>query len=89
MCPSGPRDFYKKDSKVARAWDAAGLADKGKVCRADCELHGAVRFIDWLWNAFLADPALVLKDDPASEWSVRARKATAEYLKDFQGTWRR
>jgi aminoglycoside N3'-acetyltransferase len=89
MCPSGPRDFYRKDSKVALAWDAAGLARRAVVCRARCELHGAAQFIDWLWDALLKDPGLVLKDDPASEWSARARKETAEHLENFKGGWRR
>ncbi len=89
MCPSGPRDFYRADSKCALAWDAAGLGQKGKVCRADSQLMGAREFFDWLWNALLADPALLLKDDPEDEWTVKARKDTAEYLATFEGTWKR
>ncbi len=89
MSPKGPRDFYRKDSKVALAWDAAGLYTKGKVCKADCRLMSAPGFIDWLWNKQLEDPAIILNDDPAQEWSVKARKDTAAHLADFQGTWKR
>ncbi len=89
MSPKGPRDFYKKESKVALAWDAAGLYTKGKVCRADSQLMSAPGFIDWLWKAHIEAPAIILNDDPKSEWSVKAIKDNTEYLKEFKGTWRR
>ncbi|MHC4916780.1 MAG: AAC(3) family N-acetyltransferase [Planctomycetota bacterium] len=87
--PNGPRDFYKKDSKSALAWEAAGLGKRGKVCRADCQLMGMPEFVDWLWAALLKDPALLLHDNPEQEWSVKARKETAEHLASFTGSWRR
>lgn len=87
--PAGPRDFYRKGSKAERAWNAAGMGRHGQVGRADCHLMSAPEFFDWLWTALLADPALLLSDDPQDQWSVDARKRTAEYLAGFTGTWRR
>jgi aminoglycoside 3-N-acetyltransferase len=86
--PNGPRDFYKKNSKSEVAWEAAGLGKRGKVCKADCQLMGMPAFVDWLWAALLKDPALLLNDDPGQEWSVKARKETAEHLAGFKGSWR-
>jgi aminoglycoside 3-N-acetyltransferase len=86
--PAGPRDFYARNSKTERAWNAAGKGRRGKVCKADCQVMGAPEFFDWLWNALLRDPALLLKDDPQDQWSVEAKKKTAEYLAGFKGTWR-
>lgn len=87
--PAGPRDFYKKDSKAARAWEAAGLATKGKVVRADCALMKARTFVDWLWKALLDDPCLLLNDNAADEFTLKARQETTAYLAAFKGTWRR
>jgi aminoglycoside 3-N-acetyltransferase len=87
--PAGPRDFYKDGSKCERAWNAAGLARRGKVCKADAQLMGAAEFIDWLWNALLKDPALLLRDKPDDLWSVEAKKKTAAHLAKFKGSWRR
>jgi len=87
--PAGPRDFYREDSKAARAWDVAGKGRRGKICKADCHLMGAREFIDWLWHALLQEPALLLSDKHEDQWSVEAKKKTAEYLANFKGTWRR
>ena len=87
--PAGSRDFYRKDSKSALAWERAGLSRKGTVGRAACELMRAADFIDWLWNALLADPGLLLLDKPDHAWSVEAKKKTAGYLATFKGSWRR
>ncbi|MGD0093722.1 MAG: AAC(3) family N-acetyltransferase [Planctomycetota bacterium] len=87
--PAGPRDFYSRGSKTERAWNTTGLGRRGRVCKADCQLMRAREFFDWLWNALLRDPALLLKDDPKDQWSVQAKQKTAEYLAGFKGTWRR
>jgi aminoglycoside 3-N-acetyltransferase len=87
--PAGPRDFYKKDSKAARAWEAAGLTRKGTVCRAACQLMKAQVFVDWLWKALLADPCLLLNDGATDEFTVRAVRETPKHLHGFKGTWRR
>ncbi len=87
--PSGPRDFYRRDSKVERAWDAAGRDRRGRVGRAECRLMGAAEFVDWLWQELIRDPALLLNDDPNDAWSVRAKAATAGHLRGFKGSWRR
>ena len=89
--PAGPRDFYKKDSKSALAWDAAGLAKKAKVCHGNCELTKAQVFVDWLWNALIEDPCLLLHDEPApeDEFTIRAREETPKHLANLTGTWRR
>jgi len=78
--PTGPRDFYRKGSKAEQAWHAAGKGRRGKVCRADCHLMRAPEFFEWLQSALLKDPALLLSDNPQDQWSVEARKKTAEYL---------
>ena len=87
--PAGPRDFYRKNSKLELAWNAAGKARAGKVCRADAALMGAPDFVDWLWNSIKKDPALLLSDNPNCAWSAKARKETAEHLARFDGTWRK
>ncbi len=87
--PAGPRDFYKRDSKSAKAWAAAGLAKKGMVCRAECHLMRAQVFVDWLWQALLKEPGLLLNDGATDEFTVRAWKETPAHLKTFTGTWRR
>jgi len=89
--PAGPRDFYKKDSKSAAAWEAAGLATKSKVCHSNCQIMKARVFVDWLWNALLEDPCLLLHDDPSPEdaFTIRAREETPKHLASFEGTWRR
>jgi aminoglycoside 3-N-acetyltransferase len=87
--PTGPRDFYRDGSKSELAWNASGKARRGKVGKADGQLMGAGEFIDWLWNALLADPALLLRDKPDDLWSVKAKADTAAHLKSFKGTWRR
>ena len=78
--PAGPRDFYRKGSKVEQAWNAAGRGRRGKVCWADCHLMGAGEFLEWLRGALLKDPALLLSDNPQDPWSVEARQKTAAYL---------
>ncbi|HOX07817.1 MAG TPA: AAC(3) family N-acetyltransferase [Planctomycetota bacterium] len=87
--PAGPRDFYRDGSKSELAWNAAGLARRGKVGKADAQLMGAAQFIDWLWAALLKDPALLLKDKPDDVWSVKAKADTAAHLRNFKGGWRR
>ena len=87
--PTGPRDFYRDGSKCERAWNATGLGRRGKVGKADGQFMGAGEFIDWLWGALLADPALLLSDKPEDAWSVKARAETAAYLKGFKGAWKR
>ncbi|HOX04850.1 MAG TPA: AAC(3) family N-acetyltransferase [Planctomycetota bacterium] len=87
--PAGPRDFYKQNSKVERAWNASGRGRRGLVGRAECQLMGADEFIDWLWAELLREPALLLSDDPADAWSAEARAATAAHLRNFRGDWRR
>jgi aminoglycoside 3-N-acetyltransferase len=87
--PCGPRDFYRDGSKCEVAWDAAGLARRGKVGKADARLMDAAAFVDWLWKALLADPALLLRDKADDPWSVKAKADTAAYLKTFKGTWKR
>jgi aminoglycoside 3-N-acetyltransferase len=89
MSPAGPRDFYKQDSKAAKAWDAAGLYRKGKVCRAESQLMSARTFVDWLWKKHIEDPAIILNDNPEQEWSVRAIAANRKYLAGFKGEWKR
>ena len=85
--PMGPRDFYKKQgSKAECAWLAAGKGSRGQVCKAACHLMGAPEFFDWLWQALLKDPALLLNDDPRERWSVDAKRKTAAYLAGFKGT---
>jgi len=88
MSPAGHRDFYKQDSKVAKAWDAAGLYTKGKVCKADSQLMSARTFIDWLWNKHIEDPAIILDDDPEHQWSVKAIRMNKEHLANFKGEWK-
>ena len=89
--PAGPRDFYRKGSKVEQAWNAAGKGRRGKVCRADGHLMGAGEFFEWLRDALLKDPALLLSDDPQDPWSVEARQKTAAYLAQNPGfaAWNR
>lgn len=87
--PAGPRDFYRDESKSELAWNAAGIGSRGKVCKASSQLMGAGEFIDWLWQALLKDPALLLSDNPNDAWSAKARKDTAAHLAAFKGTWKR
>jgi aminoglycoside 3-N-acetyltransferase len=87
--PAGPRDFYRDNSKSEQAWNAAGLSRRGQVGKANCQLMDAAVFIDWLWKALLADPALLLSDKPEDAWSVKARADTAAHLKNFKGGWKR
>jgi aminoglycoside 3-N-acetyltransferase len=88
MSPAGARDFYKQDSKVAKAWEAAGLYTKGKVCKADSQLMSARAFIQWLWDLHIADPAIILNDNPEQEWSVNAIRMNKEHLANFKGEWK-
>jgi aminoglycoside 3-N-acetyltransferase len=78
--PAGPRDFYRDGSRCELAWNASGLGRRGRVCKAACQLMGAGEFIDWLRNALLKDPGLLLRDRPDDAWSAEARKRTAEHL---------
>ena len=87
--PAGDRDFYKRDSKVARAWDAAGLSTKGTVCKANAQLMKARDFVQWLWGALKADPGLLLCDRPDCEFCTEGRRKTEAHLKTFDGTWQR
>jgi len=87
--PAGDRDFYKRDSKVARAWEAAGLSVKGKVCKSDAELMKARDFVQWLWDALEEDPGLLLCDRPDCAFCSEGRRKTVEHLKTFTGTWKR
>lgn len=87
--PAGPRDFYRDGSKSEVAWNNSGLGRRGKVGRADCQLMGAGEFIDWLWQAILKDPALLLRDKPDDLWSVKAKADTAKHLSTFKGTWKK
>ncbi len=90
MSPKGTRDFYRQDSKVARAWDQAGLYTKGKVCKADSQLMSARTFIQWLWDKHLEDPAIIMKDDmPDDQWSLEAIEANRKHLASFTGEWKR
>lgn len=87
--PAGPRDFYKDNSKSELAWNAAGLSRHGKVGKASGQLMDAAVFIDWLWKALLADPALLLSDKPEDAWSVKAKADTTAHLRNFKGGWKR
>lgn len=87
--PAGHRDFYRKDSKVARAWEATGLMKKGKLCKADVCLMKARDFVDWLWKALLEDPGLLLCDNPDCSFCSEAKRKTAEHLSNFTGSWQR
>jgi aminoglycoside 3-N-acetyltransferase len=87
--PAYPRDFYGKDSKSAKAWDAAGLDTRGLVCKAESRVMSAPGFLDWLWKALLDDPALLLLDNDDDGFSAKARRDTAEHLSGFEGAWRR
>ncbi len=86
--PAGPRDFYRDNSKCEVAFNGAGLSRRGKVGKADCQLMDANRFIAWLWNALLVDPALLLRDKEDDLWSVKAKADTAAHLKTFKGDWK-
>ena len=79
--PAGPRDFYRKGSKVEMAWLASGLDRAGKVGRADCRLMGAADFIGWLWKAIIKDPGLLLSDRADDKWSAEAKAKTAEHVR--------
>jgi aminoglycoside 3-N-acetyltransferase len=90
MSPAGARDFYRQNSKAARAWEAAGLSARGRVCKAASQLMSARVFIDWLWKKHLEDPAIILRDDkPDDKWSQEAIAANRKHLAGFRGEWKR
>ncbi|MCX7804902.1 MAG: AAC(3) family N-acetyltransferase [Planctomycetota bacterium] len=82
--PAGPRDFYRKGSKVETAWDAAGIARAGKVGLAECRLMDAAAFMGWLWKALLESPALLLPDGPDNAWSVEAKANTEDHVRKLK-----
>ena len=87
--PAGHRDFYRKGSKVDVAWEKAGLAKKGRVCRAETALMRAREFIGWLWDSLLKDPGFLLCDSKDCEFCREGRKATEKHLADFGGDWQK
>ena len=90
QAPSGPRDFYRTDSKVALKWDADGKYVKGKVCDADSQAMKARDFADWLWNAIKKEPDLLMNDaGKGCEWSDKLRQPTIDHVNALKGTWRR
>ncbi len=90
MAPSGPRDFYRADSKVALKWDATGTDVKGKVCDAESRVMKATDFADWLWAAIKEAPDLLLNDAGKScEWCDKWRQPTIDHVKALEGDWRK
>ncbi len=82
--PAGPRDFYRKGSKIETEWNAAGIGKVGMVGRAECQLMDAAAFMGWLWKALLKSPCLLLSDRPDDAWSVEARAKTEEHVRKLR-----
>lgn len=84
--PAGPRDFYRKDSKAQRMFDASGISRRGPVGQADVAMMTVRECHRVLREAIVADPCLLLKEEgPADPWTNDARLATVEFVRRTYG----
>jgi len=78
--PCGPRDFYRKDSKVERYLESKGFIKKGTIYNATVHLMSARKLVDYTWSGIVENPTLLLVDPNSDPWSKWACAATIAHV---------
>jgi aminoglycoside 3-N-acetyltransferase len=84
--PMGDRDFYRRDSKVARLLEGAGLIRRGKVAAAETVWLPAREMVQTVAAAIHQRPDLLLCDSPDCEFCSAWRRPTIEHVRRKQPT---
>jgi aminoglycoside 3-N-acetyltransferase len=85
-CPMGDRDFYRRDSKVARLLEGRGLVHHGQVAAAQARWLPAREMVQTVIAAIGERPDLLLCDNPDCEFCTRWRRPTIEHVRRHQPT---
>ncbi len=85
--PCGPRDFYKRSSKIEQYLLARNFMKTTQIYNADVFLMKARDLCDWTWKAIMEQPTILLNDTPAADpWSKWACAATIQHVeKNIKG----
>lgn len=90
MCrkaPIGARDFYRKESKSQKVFDASSLPRRGQIGNACVTLMKVSDCHQIVSEAIKKDPCVLLKEEnPADPWTNEARRATTSYIRQRFGT---
>lgn len=78
--PSGPRDFYSRDSKVDKKLAEWNIAAEGKVHNARVTVMRHREFMNNLLSAMIEDPALLLTDSMDSRYNKYFHPLNSEYM---------
>jgi aminoglycoside 3-N-acetyltransferase len=80
-CPMGDRDFYRRDSKVARLLEDAGLIHRGKVAAADTMWLSAPEMVQAVAAGITREPDLLLCDRSDCEFCTQWRPQTVAHVR--------
>ncbi len=80
-CPMGDRDFYRRDSKVARRLEEARLIRRGKVAAAEAMWLPAREMVQTVTAAIYERPDLLLCDDPSCGFCTAWRQPAIEHVR--------
>jgi aminoglycoside 3-N-acetyltransferase len=85
--PCGPRDFYRRNSKIDQHLQAKGFIRKAMIYNAEVSLMKARTLCDLTWQAIIENPTILLNDGPNFDpWSKWACQATREHVaKNIRG----
>jgi aminoglycoside 3-N-acetyltransferase len=79
--PCGPRDFYRRNSKIDQYHQAKGFIKTAEIYNATVSLMKARDLCDSTWQAITENPTILLNDSPdADPWSKWACEATRKHI---------
>lgn len=79
--PCGPRDFYKRSSKIEQWLLARNFIKQVEIYNATVGLMKARTLCDLTWQAITENPTILLNDSPnADPWSQWACTATKKHV---------
>lgn len=79
--PCGPRDFYKRNSKIEQYLLAKNFIKKTEIYNATVGLMKARDLCDLTWQAIVEQPTILLNDSPTADpWSRWACAAVTRHV---------